>query len=246
MDKIGNDQEIARKAHVFYHAQLKFQAVFIVFHRSRMGNDFQSRLQPSPRVPAQGVNFIVGKFGQQRVAQLCLERTALRDFHCVFNCFRQVGKQCDHFRRAFEKMLRRQMAARFLLVHIGPVRDTDQRIMGREHILIGKINIVGGHQRQVHFIGHFDKSTLGGLFCQCGLAVLVRVALQFHVKAVFEHAFQVLHKAVGLVHLIVLQKRANRPFGTPGQADQPGAVLFQHIQRHLRHLIASVQKRSRT
>ena len=44
-----------------------------------------------------------------------------------------VGKQRLHFLRRFEPMLRRQASARFFL-HVGPVGDTQKRIMRFVHV----------------------------------------------------------------------------------------------------------------
>ena len=56
-------------------------------------------------------------------------------------------------------MLAGQPAAVVLLIDIGTVGDTDQRIVRLIHIRFGEIHVICGNQRNIHGIGHFHKPT---------------------------------------------------------------------------------------
>ena len=49
-----------------------------------------------------------------------------------------------------------------MLIDISPIGNANQRVMAFVHVRLGKIDIIGRHKREVHFIGHFDKAA----FCQ--------------------------------------------------------------------------------
>ena len=77
----------------------------------------------------QFLNLVVGKFWQDRIAGVDLERAAFCNLNGVGNRFRQVRKQRDHLLLAFEIMLRGQTTARFVLIDIGTVGDANQRVV---------------------------------------------------------------------------------------------------------------------
>ena len=146
-----------------------------------MRNDRKPRLQSLLRLPPQLCDLVIGKLWQDRIPAIGLKRTAARDFDRVVNGFGQVRKQRDHFRLRLEIMLRCKTAAALLLVHIGAFRNADQRIMRLVHIRGGEVDVVRGHQGNVHGVGHLDKSAFGqplGL----GRAAVTRMALQLHVQ----------------------------------------------------------------
>ena len=99
-----------------------------------MGNNRQTIAQPLFRLATQFDHFVICEFGQDRIAAIGHKRTALGDFNRTFNGFGQIRKQRDHFLRAFEVMLIGQPATRILLIDIGPLGDTDQRVMGLIHV----------------------------------------------------------------------------------------------------------------
>ena len=160
LDEIRNNQKIAGKAHALDDAQLKFQPLPVLFHRHRVRDHRQSFFQPLLRDTAQLGDLVIGEFWQDRIPPIGHKGTALRDLDRVFQSFRQIGKQHRHFLRRLEVMLRRQAAARFLLIHICPLRDADHRVMGLIHLRLGEIDVVGGNQGQVHLIGHFHQAAL--------------------------------------------------------------------------------------
>mmetsp|Transcript_23472 Transcript_23472/g.41275 ORF Transcript_23472/g.41275 Transcript_23472/m.41275 type:complete len:357 (+) Transcript_23472:1523-2593(+) len=191
-DEIGNDQEIPREAHALDDIQLKIEAFLVFLDRRRMGDHLEAFHQTGIGLFAQLLHLVIGKFGQDRIAAVTHKRAATRDFNRVFNSLRQVGKQRHHLGLRLEIVLRGQSAARLLLVDIGAVRDADQRIMALIHVRLGEIDVICGHQWQVHRIGHLDKAALRqslGL----GLSALARMALQLHIEPVLKGCGQTIH-----------------------------------------------------
>ena len=137
-------------------------------------------------------------------------------------------------------MLRRQAAARGLLVDIGPLGNADQRVMRLVHLGFGEIDIIGCHQRQIHLIGQFDEPLLGQPFRRGSLPAVAGVALQLHIEALRIDRSQPRQHRPRLRPLPRLQKPPHRPVRPPGQADQPGGMARQLLQGHLRQLAALV------
>ena len=106
LDKVGNDQEIARKAHALDDAQLKVEPRLVFLKRGGMGDHREPLLQALIGHPAQFGDLIIGKLGQDRVTLVGFEGTPLGDLQSVFDRLRQVRKQGDHLGLRFEIMLR--------------------------------------------------------------------------------------------------------------------------------------------
>ena len=145
LNKIGNDQKIARKPHALDDTQLKLKPRLIVGHAHRMRDHLQPRRQSLLRLAAQFLHLIIREFRQNRRTLIGGKRTAPRDLDSIIQRLRQIGKQRRHFLGRFKVMLRRQSPARPLLIHIGPFRDTNQRIMRLIHIGFGEIDVIGGN-----------------------------------------------------------------------------------------------------
>ena len=136
-------------------------------------------------------------------------------------------------------MLRSQAAAAVLLVHISPFRDTDKRVMRFIHVRGGEIDVIGGHQRDVHGVGHLDKAALGELF-GLRLASLSRMALQLQIKPVIKDLFETGHHGAGGLMLAGAHQAPHRPVRPAGETDQPSGTLRQFLQCDLRQLPALV------
>ena len=220
-DKVGHDQEIPRKAHALDDIQLKVQSLLILLNRRGVGDHLQPLLQTFIGLTAQFLHLVIGEFRQDGITPIRHKGTAPGDFHRVFNRLRQIGEENAHLLCRFEIMLRRQLPARILLIHIGPVRDTDQRVMRLVHVRFREIDIVGGHQRQIHGIGHLDQPAFGQTF-RLGLgAILARVSLQFHIEPVREDRLKPIHQRLRRGALACLKQHSHRAFGAAGQTDEP-------------------------
>ncbi len=218
-DKVGDDQEVAGEPHPLNDIQLKLQPFFIVFHRSRMGDDSQPGFQPVLGLAAQFNDFVICEFRQDRVAAIRLEGTAFGNFNGVFQRLRQISKQCHHFLLRLEVMLRRQPPAWILLIDISPLGNTDKRIMRLVHIRFGEIDVVGRDQRDIHPISHLDKPAFAQLF-RLGLPCLTRMTLQFDIEPVGKDTVQPPHQLLSGRTLPSLQQLAHRPLRPAAEADQ--------------------------
>ncbi len=137
-------------------------------------------------------------------------------------------------------MLRRQTAARLLLVNVSTFRDANQRIMRLVELRFRKINIIRGNQRDFLGIGHFDKATLRQPLCLRQTAI-AGVALQFHVKPVLIDLLQPVHQRLSLWPLPLPQKPPNGAIGAARETDQSRTELRQFIDRDLRQLPALIE-----
>ena len=127
-----------------------------------------------------------------------------------------------------------------MLVHIGPVRDTHQRVMGLVERDFREVDIVGSHQWQAFGISHLNEPALR----QClrlGQASPVRVALQFNIQTIRINRSKAIHQRLGGRALARAQQPPNRPIRATSQTDEPCVVFLQIVQRDLRHLIALIE-----
>ena len=90
-------------------------------------------------------------------------------------------------------MLCSQLTTRILLIHIGPIRDANQRIMGLIHRRLREIHVVGRDQGQALGICHFDKSALCQTLC-FREATVFGMALKLHIQAIPKCAMQTIHQ----------------------------------------------------
>ena len=240
-DEIGHDQEVTGETHLLDDAQFEIQPRLILLHRRGVRDHGQPGLQPLIGLPPQFLHLVICKFRQDRLALGRHEGAAPRDLHRILQRLGQIGEQRAHLCLGLQIMLRRQAAARLALVDIGPFRDADQRIMRLVHLGFGEIDVIRGDQRQAHLIGHLDKAALRRGLGLGQPPALAGMALQFHVKPVAETGRQPLHQRARLRTLPLLQEPPHRPLGPARQADQPGGVTLQLLQRHLIKLPRLVQ-----
>ena len=198
-----------------------------------MGDHGQTFLQTFIGLTAQLCDLVIGKFRQDRRAFIRLERTAFGDFDGVFDRLGQIGEQRDHFLGGFEIVLRRQTAARFVLVNIGAFGDTDQRVVGFVNVGFVEIDIVGRDQRNIHAIGHFNEPAFGQAF---GLwrAVFAWVTLKFDIQTIGKDRFERLHQFFGFAALAHAQQTPHGAIRAARQTNQAFVMAAQIIQFDLR------------
>ena len=165
MDEIRNDQEVAGEPHALNNAKFEIEALLVFCDRGGMWDNGQTILKALVRLAAKFVDLVFGEFGQNWIAFVGFKRTAFRDLNGVVDCFWQIGKQFHHFIGRLEIMFGGQAAAALLLINICAFGNTQQCIMRRIHFAVGKIDIIGGNQRQVHGVGHFNKMLFGCRLC---------------------------------------------------------------------------------
>ena len=71
-----------------------------------------------------------------------------------------------------------------LLIDVSPFSNTDQRIMGLVNFRLGKIDIIGGHQGQIHRIGHFNQTAFAEPFGDGHAPILAWMTLQLHIQSI--------------------------------------------------------------
>ncbi len=201
LDEIGDDQEIARKAHLLDDAQLEIQPLFVILDRHCMGDDLQPRRETFLGLPPQLGDLVIGESGQDRLVPFDRERAAAGDLDAIVQRLGQVGEQDRHFLGRLEIVLRRQAAAGLGLIDIGLFGDADQRVMGLEHFGPGEIDVVRGDQRQFLSIGKLDQSAFRHGLGLRQLAVLGRMALQFDIESGRKGRAKAIRKQCGLVGL---------------------------------------------
>ena len=102
--------------------------------------------------------------------------------------------------------------------------------MRRIVIGLGKINLVGGHQRHLQLIGQLNEARLGG-------ALRIRaMALQFNIEAVAEQRLEALHQLPRQRTLPLHQRFIDRAIRPAGQANEPRAQPLKHLPGHMRQL----------
>ena len=196
-----------------------------------MGDDGQPGLQALIGLSPQLLDLVIGKFGQDRRAGAGAEGTAFGDLDRIGNRFRQIGEQAGHFLLRFEVMFRRQAAACFLLIDIGPIGNTDQRVMGVIHVGADKMHVIGRHQWQILIIGDVDQARfrLGLMHRQCPVAVAVGVALNLDIQPVGKNCGKPAGQCGGCRNLIIAQQLAKRPIRPARQANHPFGVIGQFL-----------------
>ncbi len=237
LDEVGDDQEVAREAHLFDDSQFKIQPRLVDLARRRRRDHRQPRRQPRARLSAQLLDLVLREFRQDRPALVRREGAAPRDLDRHRQRLRQVREQRRHFGLGLQPVLRRQAAAGFLLVDIGPFRDADQRVMRFVQVRHREIHVVCRHDRQPVAVGDADEDRLGhrlGL----GQAAVARMPLQFHVEPTGIDRRQLCHQRLGPCPLACADQPPRRTVRPACQADQPLSMGRDLAQRHLRQLPA--------
>ena len=238
LDEIGHDQEVAGKAHVLNHAQFEFGALTIRFghlftlFRAHIGGEdmlVQAHLQPFAGLDHQGLGLGQILHLVRRQDGLALghhEGAPLGDHQGVVAGFGQIGEQGPHILGGFEIMLGRQAATVFLGQH-HRLGDTQQRIMGIEHIAGGEERFIGGHQRQIHPVGQIDQGRFDAVLDHGA------VALQLHIQTSGKGGVQPLQQILGRRVLAFVQQASDGAERAAGQQDQAIGMAGQIVQTDL-------------
>ena len=171
-DEVGDDQEIAGKAHLGDDAELVVEPLAIGLGLARPFRLVVLRsedvaLQP-PLEPGLGlrrqllalVAAVGGLIGRQDgFALLGEEGAAARHRQTVVDCLRQVLKKRPHLLGALEVMLRRQPPP-LVVGEVAALGNAEQNVVGLIELGIGKEDRVGRDQRQVLGIGEIDERRL--------------------------------------------------------------------------------------
>ena len=245
-DKVGNDQEVARKAHLLDDRQFMREPLVIVFAaEARRGfENLEPLLEPFLGLTAKQLCFrlhlgvclvapVLGiRLGETRQDRLTLRRaigTAQRDLDSVFQRLGQIGEQRRHFIAALEIMFGRQPHA-VTGCHHHAFGNAAQRIVCLEILPNGEKRLVGGNQRQFGFVGEFEKVRFAAFLARI---IAAAMALQFDIKPVAENSGKMLQKRPGGSRFAPLQQTVDRPFAGTRQADDALCMAKQGFQRDM-------------
>ena len=153
LDEVGNDQEVAREAHLLDHVELVGEPVLVRLELD-VGRQPVAFFQRDEAALGHFLQRILlgaaGKLGVARQDGLARHRhvgAALGDHQGIVASLRQVGEELAHLGGRLEIMLRGQPAAVGIL-DMGALLDAQQHVMRLVHRGLGKMHVVGRHQWQ--------------------------------------------------------------------------------------------------
>ena len=231
LDKVRDDEEITREAHLLDDVELEIEPVTILLlaHRRRTVGDAVSQTLMGAGhkllgfiAPALG-----GKARQDRRVGADPVGAAPGDLERVLQRLGQIGETLTHFIRRGQMVLVGDLAP-VGDGDIGTTGDTQQRIMCLVHAGIGEIGLIRSDQRQVAGIGFIDQPVFRLQFLRPAMA------LQFDIEAI----------AKGLGELSEDRLRFRLPSGCDQgiddtvrpatQGNQTCMMLQHHAERHMR------------
>ena len=156
LDKLHDDQEVAREPHLVDNLQFNIQTLVIL--RALFSTDgrireekFQPLFQTLFRFHDQEIfrGHIAGRELRQEIfAKPHGDVAAFGDLDAVLQRFRDIGEQLAHLLLTAHILLRRVVARPFRVVERKAVVDRDADFMGVEIAGVEKADIVGRHHRQ--------------------------------------------------------------------------------------------------
>ncbi len=192
VDEVGDDQEVAGKAHLPDGADLEGEALLVLraLGRTRggVGEELgKARLQPCRGLLrhelVQGQPLGRRELGQLVLAQFDRQRAAARDFHRIGECLGEVGEQFGHLGLGLEVLLVGEVLGPARVAEDVALGDAHPRFVGLEVIAVEELHRMGRHHRQPEFGGEPDAAADEGFL----LGAAARLdALQFDVVAVRE------------------------------------------------------------
>ncbi len=229
VDEVGDDEEVARKAHLQDGLDLELQARRVLRALlpalRRIGKELdEALLQALRRLVRQerveGDAFRGGEQGQLVLAQLDGEAAAPGDLHRVFQRLRQVGEEGLHLRLGFEILLLGEGLGAAGIGQDIALGDAHPRLVGLEVLAVQELHRVGGHHRQVELR---RQPHAGG---DEGLRLGLAVALQFQVEAAGEERRPLPRRLFGRGPVARQQGLAHVAAGRAGQGDEAAVVAF--------------------
>ena len=128
------------------------------------------------------------------------------DFHCVFQCFGQVGEDGFHFFWRLKPFLLGVCHSSVGCVQFGLRAEADESLVGFAVFFLYKMDIVCSNNLDVVLAGKFhqhlvyDTLFLVGVACTARLVGLV--PLKFDIEVVAEHTLEPKYRFFGLVELV--------------------------------------------
>ena len=237
LDEVGNDQEIARKAHLADNAKLKRQP-FAIGRRGSLagrlvhpvGEDMPGKpvLQPVLGLTLELVLLAEPRLGfegrQDRLAHFRHGAAALRDHQRVADSLGNVGEQRRHLFGGFEIMLGRK-ARPVILGQLAAIADTQKHIMRHDHVAFFKTAVIRGHQRNIGTDRRVQQHRLGA---PLGIEA---VTLQLDIDTARKRFLERGKTFINQRRLPLGSRRANEtPHRPAGKQDQALAVTSERFQ----------------
>jgi hypothetical protein len=216
-DEIGNDQEIAREAHLDDDVELEFETGKIGVAIDRLGDLRQPGLQPRPRIPAQHFRLaiaVAGKAGKDGLAARRRDGAALRDDERVGDRLGHVLEQLDHPLGGLHPGIRGR-ADTIAAVNIGGAGDAQHRIMRGVEAGLSEAGGIGGDEGKIARISEVDQRILGALLD------IIAASNELDIEPAREDALQPVSIGVSRLLLIVREQAGERALPAGGERDQP-------------------------
>ena len=245
LDEVGNDQEIAGKAHLAYNAKLERQP-FAIGRRGSLaghlvhlvGEDMPGKpvLQPVLGLTLELVLLAEPRLGfegrQDRLAHFRHGAAALRDHQRVADSLGNVGEQRRHLFGGFEIMLGRK-ARPVILGQLAAIADTQKHMMRHDHVAFFKTAVIRGHQRNIGTDRRVQQHRLG---TPLGIEA---VTLQLDIDTARKRLFEGGKTFINQRRLPLGSSRANETLHRPaGKQDQILAVTSERFQPNYRIIAA--------
>ena len=214
VDEVGHNQEIAGKTHLDDDVQLKREALFI-FRAPRVALICIREKLQQPFLQAVGgllaekllhaLTFGHGKIGQLRLAEFQRHIAASRNFHGIFKCAGNIGKQRLHFLAALEILLLGELAHAARIAQNLAAGNAHARFVRLVILAAQKLDGVRRHHRQAKL--RRQRHGAGKM----RLIIGAPGALQLDVKTLRKHGRQAPRRLRGIVRAPLQQRRTQRP-----------------------------------
>ena len=231
LDKLHDDEEVARKAHLVDDLELDIQPLIVL--ATFLGANLRIRkekLQPllEPLLGAQHQiifrRHLTGrKFRQKVLTQPHRHVTALGNLDRVLQSLRQIGEQLGHLLLTLQVLLGTESLGATAIIQGITVMDCDSDFVGFEVLLITEYHLVGRHHRQRRLLRQRDSHADVGLFV--GAPGTDQLQIETVGKMVLIEGNAARHH--GLIALE--QKLADIPLATTGEQYHPRLVFDQPL-----------------
>jgi hypothetical protein len=231
VDEVGDDQEVAGKAHLDDGRDLEIEALGVLraptFPLGGIGiEQFHAPREAGMRLAGEeGLQRLAGRgreIRQAALAQFHREAAAEGDLHRVLQGLRQIGEEFNHFRPRLEILLRTETLRPSLVAQHVAFGDADARLVRLVVIAREELHRMGRHQRQTE-----ARSEVGAGRHQhvvgCS-AVAAAGTLHFDVITAGEQLRPSLGPHIGLVELARRQHLPDVAQWPARQCDQAAVV----------------------
>ena len=231
VDEVGDDEEVAREAHLDNGADLEVEPLLVARRRALARRLRGKQLRQAPRETLLGLlaqELVDGHARRRRegrqaaAAELNLEAAAPRDLERVLQRLRHVGEQLRHFRLRLEVLLRREQLWPALVAQHVALRDAHARLVRLEVVGREELHRMRGDGRQREPRGELERAR------DKRFALRQASALHLEVVAAREQRRPLARRALRRGRIARGQRLADVAGGGARKRDQPvGSQLAQ-------------------